>query len=159
MPTSVNPELEADRVRRYTSPEMLKQIEKRIEHNIRFYAAQPRHVLDRRIEQLRCEWSLERYLQANAASVGFTTALLGLLVHRKWALLTCGALGFFLYHGLRGFDPPIPVLRRMGVRTRGEIDRELYALKAIRGDFRQLPKERPKPQTFPARDVLKAVNA
>src|SRR5438874_9255842 len=31
--------------------------------------------------------------------------------------------------------PPVPVLRRKGVRTRREIDAERYALKALRGDF------------------------
>lgn len=31
--------------------------------------------------------------------------------------------------------PPVPVLRRCGVRTRREIDEEKYALKALRGDF------------------------
>ena len=29
----------------------------------------------------------------------------------------------------------MPVFRRLGVRTAGEIDRERYALKALRGDF------------------------
>lgn len=33
-----------------------------------------------------------------------------------------------LQHGLQGWCPPLPVLRRLGVRTRGEIDREKYAL-------------------------------
>lgn len=32
----------------------------------------------------------------------------------------------------------MPVLRRLGVRTREEIDREKYALKALRGDFAEV---------------------
>lgn len=159
MPTTLNPETEADRVRRYTSPEMLRHIEERIEHSIRFHAAQPRHVLDHRIEELKREWSIERYLQVNVSTIAFTTALLALTRNRSIALLTCGALGFFLFHGLRGFDPPIPILRRMGVRTRGEIDREVFALKALRGDFKELPHEQPEQQHFPAQQVLQAVNA
>ena len=31
--------------------------------------------------------------------------------------------------------PPVPILRRLGVRTAREIDIERYALKALRGDF------------------------
>jgi hypothetical protein len=31
------------------------------------------------------------------------------------------------------------VLRRLGVRTAGEINEERYALKALRGDFRYTP--------------------
>ena len=37
---------------------------------------------------------------------------------------------------VQGWCPPVPVFRRLGVRTREEIDRERYALKALRGDFR-----------------------
>ncbi len=31
--------------------------------------------------------------------------------------------------------PPVPVFRRLGVRTCQEIDEEKYALKILRGDF------------------------
>jgi hypothetical protein len=33
----------------------------------------------------------------------------------------------------------LPVFRRLGVRTRDEIDRERYGLKALRGDFTAIP--------------------
>jgi hypothetical protein len=35
---------------------------------------------------------------------------------------------FLLQHGLQGWCPPLPVLRRLGVRTQREIDAEKYAL-------------------------------
>ena len=158
MSTTTNPALEADPVRRYTTQEMLEQVEKQIQHNIEFYGAQPPHVLSERIEELRREWSMERYLQVNVASLGFATAFLALTGSKKWAVLTCTALGFFLFHSLRGFDPPIPVLRRMGVRTRSEIDRELYALKLIRGDFNLLPETKPT-EKIPAQEILQTVNS
>jgi hypothetical protein len=44
-------------------------------------------------------------------------------------------LSFLLLHSIQGWCPPVPVLRRLGVRTRREIDRELFALKVLRGDF------------------------
>jgi len=44
-------------------------------------------------------------------------------------------LSFLFQHAVQGWCPPVPVFRRMGVRTRKEIDREKYALKALRGDF------------------------
>ena len=159
MTTTLNPKTETDPVRRYTSPAMLRRIEDQIAHNVRFYASQPDHVIAQRIEDLKREWSIERYLQANAAAVGFTTALAALLKNRKWALLTCAALGFFLYHGLQGFDPPIPLLRKAGVRTRSEIDRELYALKALRGDFKDIPQASAQPEDGSLRAALDAVNA
>jgi hypothetical protein len=35
--------------------------------------------------------------------------------------------------------PPIPLFRRLGVRTAREIERERYAIKALRGDFDDIP--------------------
>jgi hypothetical protein len=40
-----------------------------------------------------------------------------------------------LVHAVHGWYPLLPILRRMGVRSRDEIDREKYAIKALRGDF------------------------
>jgi hypothetical protein len=35
----------------------------------------------------------------------------------------------------------VPLLRRLGIRTRGEIDRERYALKALAGDFEGIARD------------------
>jgi hypothetical protein len=43
-----------------------------------------------------------------------------------------------LLHAIHGWYPLLPVLRRIGVRSQDEIERERYALKALRGDFRSL---------------------
>jgi hypothetical protein len=65
---------------------------------------------------------------------------LSLGVDRRWALLPAIAAGFMMQHVLQGWCPPLPILRRMGFRTAAEIDRERYALKALRGDFDVLQK-------------------
>ena len=46
------------------------------------------------------------------------------------------AAGMVLVHALNGWYPLLPLFRRRGVRSQDEIDRERYALKALRGDFR-----------------------
>jgi hypothetical protein len=43
---------------------------------------------------------------------------------------------FFIWHAFQGWCPPVPLLRFFKIRTRPEIDREKYALKAMRGDFK-----------------------
>jgi hypothetical protein len=159
MPTTSNPAMEADRVRRYTSPEILRKIDEQIEHNVAYYASQPDKVIEERIRELKEEWSINRYLQANVAAVGLLGAVLGLTVGKKWAVLTIGAFSFFLFHGLRGWDPRIRALRCLGARARTEIDRELYALKAARGDFKSVPAERLAPAPIPVREIMQAVNA
>jgi hypothetical protein len=41
-------------------------------------------------------------------------------------------------HGIQGWYPMIPLFRRMGFRSRKEIDREKFAMKALRGDFKDI---------------------
>lgn len=129
---------EADRVRRNTSPEDLERIDTQIEQNIRAYSSMPRDQLDERIRELQREWSMERYLETNASIIGLSSAILGLTVSRKWLLLTGTVMGFLMQHAVQGWCPPVPIFRKRGVRTRGEIDREMYALKAVRGDFKNV---------------------
>ena len=50
-------------------------------------------------------------------------------------MLPAIVVGFLLQHAMQGWCPPIPILRRMGIRTASEIDTERCALKVIRGDF------------------------
>ena len=47
---------------------------------------------------------------------------------------------FLLSHAIAGWCPPLPLLKALGFRARAEIDKEKYALKALRGDFNnQIP--------------------
>jgi hypothetical protein len=40
-----------------------------------------------------------------------------------------------LLHAFQGWYPLLPLFRRMGLRSQDEIAREMYAVKALRGDF------------------------
>lgn len=133
---------ETDRVRRNTAPEVLDRLDAGIEANIETYRTLPKAKIDARIRDLEREWSMERYLETNASSLGLATVLLGVAVNRRWLLLTGTICGFLLQHALQGWCPPVPVFRRLGVRTRGEIDREMHALKSLRGDYRSLQPSR-----------------
>ena len=91
--------------------------------------------IDRRLRELDEEWDVERYLETMAPTFTLLGMTLGLTVSRKFFVLPFAVQSFFLQHALQGWCPPVPGLRRLGVRTRQEIARELYALKALRGDF------------------------
>ncbi len=131
---------EPDRVRANTVPEVVERIDEALERSIRFYATQPEQAISARIDELEREWDIERVLETNASALALTGAIFGLFSSRKWFLLTCGVMGFLMQHAIQGWCPPVPAFRRMGYRTRGEIDREKFALKALRGDFNNLPK-------------------
>lgn len=148
---------EPDRVRRYSTEEQLRRIDEKTVRNLRLYASQPPEVIEERIRELREEWSIERFLQLNVAAVGLSTALLAVTKDRKWGFATCAGLAFFLLHATDGFDPPLPLLRQMGIRTRAEIDREIYALKALRGDFDVIEPLEEAQEPAQVRDALRAV--
>jgi hypothetical protein len=133
-----NREGEADRVRRQTAPEILEKLDQQLERNVRFHGARPEAEIAQRIAELENEWSIERYLETNASALALTGAFLGLTVSRKWLLLSAVVGGFLLKHAVSGWCPPVSLLRRLGVRTRSELDREKFALKALRGDFKNL---------------------
>jgi hypothetical protein len=146
---------EKDRVRQHTSESSQRRIDYKTAESVRFYAAQPRAALEQRITELDSEWDIERAIEANASTLALTGLVLGLTVNRRWLWLTGGVLGFLLQHAVQGWCPPVPVLRRMGVRTRREIDREKFALKVLRGDFDHLLQERCEGETRARADAVR----
>ncbi|WP_031431707.1 hypothetical protein [Methylomicrobium agile] len=125
----------ADRVRANTSEAINCRIDRAIEARVREYAQKSSVEITRRIDELDREWDIERLLETNASALAFTGLLLGITKNVKWLLLPAVVLPFLFQHAVQGWCPPVPLLRRLGVRTRKEIDREKYALKALRGDF------------------------
>jgi hypothetical protein len=122
---------ENDRVRNSTNPEINKRIDDKTNQNIDYFSNKPIHDIQNRITILEKEWDVERVLEVNASTLALTGLVLGAIVNRKWLALPAVVLPFLLQHGLQGWCPPLPILRRMGVRTRDEIDREKYALEKI----------------------------
>ena len=118
-----------DRVRGSTASDVNEQIDLQTDINIQQYKGKSTAEILERIQMLDKEWDIERVLEVNASSLALTGLILGLTKNRKWLLLPGVVLPFLLQHGLQGWCPPLPLLRRLGIRTRGEIDREKYALK------------------------------
>jgi hypothetical protein len=127
------------RVPEHTAVHVNEAIRRKTEANLARYADGGPAAIDRRLEELDHEWDIERALEANAASAVLVGLTLGATVSRKWFLLPAAVGGFLLLHAVQGWCPPVPLLRRLGFRTAHEIDQERYALKALRGDFRNLP--------------------
>lgn len=127
--------LSDDRVRKNTAEELNRKIDEDFESMVRLYCQADRELIDRRLKALDREWDMERTLEANASSLALAGTALGVLGSRKWLVVPMVIAGFLLNHAVRGWCPPVPAFRRLGVRTCREIERERYALKAIRGDF------------------------
>ena len=123
-----------NRIRSHTAPEINRRIDLAIEESVRYHAMHPERI-DQRLFELEREWDIERALEANAAALAVAGVLMGLMGRRAFYWLPGVVGGFLLQHALSGWCPPVPLLRRLGFRTAGEIHREKYALKALRGDF------------------------
>lgn len=123
------------RVLRSSSESVNERNRREIETNVARYAHASPAAISQRMKELDAEWDIERALEANAATVTLVSAVLALTVNRKWAWLTVAVGGFLLQHALQGWCPPLPILRRLGVRTTAEIHQEKMALKQLRGDY------------------------
>lgn len=126
-----------ERVRKNTAKEKNARIDNEIVRNIEKYSKKPESITER-IKQLDKEWDIERVLEINMSILSIIGISLAVLVNIYWLLLPTIVLIFFIQHAIQGWCPPIPIFRYFKVRTRPEIDREKYALKAIRGDFRNV---------------------
>jgi hypothetical protein len=124
-----------ERVARHTSNSVNARIRYSMYKHVAAYEYADRQAIDERIEELNREWDIERVLEANAASIALLGAALGATVNRRWFALPAIVAGFLLQHAVQGWCPPLPLLRKLGVRTAAEIHEEIVALKALRGDF------------------------
>jgi hypothetical protein len=126
---------EGERVRRSTAVEKNRKIDVQLLDNIRRYSESTPEEISARIRILDKEWDIERMLETNMSIIALTGLALAVFLNPYWLILPTVVLLFFLQHALQGWCPPIPLFRALKVRTRPEIDREKYALKALRGDF------------------------
>jgi hypothetical protein len=124
----------SDRVSQHTPDHVNERIRRRTDMSIEYYAHHS-ELIDQRLKELDEEWDIERTLETNASSLVLTGLALSMLASRKWLMLPIAVAGFLLQHGVQGWCPPLPLFRRLGVRTKDEILRERAALLAIKGDL------------------------
>ncbi len=127
------------RVSQHSDPEINDRIRRQIEANVVYYADRLDQI-DLRLQELKREWDVERAIQLNFGIVAMAFMTLGIF-SKKWLIVPLAAGGFFFQHIFQGWCPPVPLFRRLGIRTTAEINSEKYALKALRGDFAGIAEE------------------
>jgi hypothetical protein len=126
------------RVQKHTPDYLNERIMNKTKANIALCAANP-GLIENRIRELHREWDIERVLEANASSLVIIGIILGVFVY-PWLYAISFLVGaFLLQHAIQGWCPPIRLFRRLGFRTHTEIATEYYALRFLRGDYRDLP--------------------
>src|SRR5687768_16329696 len=129
---------ETERVRRNTAPKVNARIDRQIAETVYQFVGQPASEITRRIDEIEREWDIERVLETNASALALTGVGLAAAFTKRWLMLPAIVLSFLFMHGTQGWCSPVPLFRRLGVRTRIEIERERFALKFLRGDFNEI---------------------
>jgi hypothetical protein len=127
-----------ERVRKSSPEQANRAIDQEITENIRLFGYNGTGLVTSRLQELDREWDIEKTLEVNASALALTGLALGTLVNKKWFMLSGVVAAFLLQHGLQGWCPPLPLFRKLGIRTKNEINEERTALKALRGDFREV---------------------
>ena len=127
-----------DRVRNHTPARVNERIDALTRATIDATLSQGPGAIERRLAELDAEWDIDRALMVNFAVVGGASFAFGLSrfaaspmlgPRRKGLLYFFGTqLGFLLVHGLVGWCPPVALFRRLGFRTKGEIETERHVL-------------------------------
>jgi hypothetical protein len=146
-----------EKIRSVTDPSVNRKIDREIEESIRRYTYQGSQEISQRIDELEKEWDVERVLQIGASSA----ALVGIglsFQNRKWIIFPSVILSFLIMQALKGWAPPIPILRRLGFRTKQEIECELFAMKHLRGDFTEFEKAGKRDAELTIKEAMIAVS-
>jgi hypothetical protein len=112
------------------------EVEKETQDKINHYYHDQQEITAR-LAALDEEWDIERILHTEAAALTIAGIILGVTVNKKWLALPLAASVASL-SAIATWNKPVSLLQKMGFRTRVEIEKEKYALKAIRGDFKYL---------------------
>jgi hypothetical protein len=145
-----------DSIRATGDPHLNWKVDRKIEENIRKYTYQGNYEISQRIKELEKEWDINRVLQFNAS--GLALAGVGLsFKNKKWLFLSGTVMLALAYISLKGWGPPINIFRRLGYRTRQEIDCEIYAMKFLRGDFTEFHTAGKRDANMAIKEALSAV--
>lgn len=123
-----------DRVERNTSAGLNQRFEAQLEESIGRCARAGPDAIGRRLAELDREWDIERVIELEAPATIALGIGLGSAVDRRWYALSAFAAAMVLLHNVQGWYPLLPLLRRLGVRTQQEIERERLALRALLGE-------------------------
>jgi hypothetical protein len=136
-----------DRVRNLTFKHDLDRIDTRTRGAIDHYSGLGQEAITRRLAELDREWPVDRALMTGAGFFVWLGLILGTTVNRRLYGISAAAGAMVLVYAFFGWAPPVLMLRRLGIRTRGEINLERFALKALRGDFESVSAGEPDQET------------
>ncbi len=110
-------------------------IDETTKENIQKYVDQGEDAINRRIRELDNKWDMEKTMRFNISVLALAGVLFGTYKKKRWSVLSIAVTAFLAQHLISKWCPSLSILRKIGLQTHQEIEREKYALKALRGDF------------------------
>ena len=133
---------ELDPVRQHSLRRVTRRLDRERDERLAAAVGADSAAVGERLRRLDKEWDIERVLQTNAAALSLVAWIAVLRRPTRRRAAVAGIVpAFLLQHALQGWCPPIELFRVLGRRSRNEIDAERTALKALRGDFADLPQD------------------
>ncbi|HEY3448642.1 MAG TPA: hypothetical protein VGK67_19955 [Myxococcales bacterium] len=123
-----------DRIRAHTPAKLNEDIDHCIARRIEDLATRSDAEQEAHLGRLDRTWSLDRAALAGLATVALA-ANLAALRRPGWRWLAVLSSASLLQAAASGSGVVVALLRRVGLRTRREIECERCAIKALRGDF------------------------
>jgi hypothetical protein len=117
------------RVAHHTRPAVNERIRVETEERVRAAAMHGPDEVSARLKAVREEWDIDRVVEATAGGLALAGCALA-AVDRRWLLVPTACALTLVQHALFGWSPLGSVLRRLDVRTAGEIERERTLLVA-----------------------------
>jgi hypothetical protein len=116
------------------------QEERTLEQRLACLADAGRQAITDRLEEIEREWSAGRATKATIGVIVVAGLALAGLTSNSWWLILPAVGGLLLLQYLFTRSSWLgATFREMGFRSGAEIDHEKFTLKALRGDFRDLP--------------------
>ncbi|MDQ3367474.1 MAG: hypothetical protein M3680_18800 [Myxococcota bacterium] len=122
-----------DLIRRHTTDRVNRVLDQETRSVLAQIGDEP-HAIRQRLGALDREWHLDRALMGLFSVLGTVTAhrSMSALRHGRrwspWRALFWAQLGFLMHHAVRGWCPPVTLLRRIGFRSAQEISAERVVL-------------------------------
>lgn len=120
-----------DRVREHTALSVNERIDLLTQAEIEKAERLGPEAVQRRLAELEQEWDVDRALMLVFSLLGGTTFSAGISGRKGWLYFFTVQMAFLGIHAAAGWCPPVSVLRRMGFRTRQEIEAEKHALLSL----------------------------
>jgi hypothetical protein len=116
-----------DRVRARGSKAINARRDRDTEERLRRAKDDPEYA-SHRLAELEREWEIDRAILLAFAGMGAAGLVLGVRKSSRWRFPIAAQVGSLLLYSIVGWSPQAAVLRRLGFRTRQEIDTERNAL-------------------------------